>query len=120
MSLAFRETAGFAQRRDTYFVTDEHFRAFQNALIEVPTRGAVIPGCSGLRKVRWTDARRGMGRRGGLRVIYLFVPDADMIFLLDVYDKNEADDLTKEEKREFAALADLIRQEVRQERGIRT
>jgi len=31
----------------------------------------VMPGTGGFRKVRWEDARRGKGKRGGLRVISL-------------------------------------------------
>lgn len=33
-----------------------------------PLSGDVVPGSGGCRKVRW--ARAGMGKRGGVRVIY--------------------------------------------------
>ena len=35
-----------------------------------PAAGEVIEGTGGLRKMRFADARRGKGKRGGLRVIY--------------------------------------------------
>ena len=38
--------------------------------MEIPELGDVMPGTGGLRKVRWEDARRGKGKRVGLRVIY--------------------------------------------------
>jgi hypothetical protein len=43
----------------------------------------------------------------------LYVPDADRVFLVDVYDKDEADDLTFDEKRLLASLAETYREEVR-------
>lgn len=65
----------------------------------------MMPGCGGLRKVRWSDPQRGKGKRGGLRVIYLLVPEVRVVVLVDVYDKDEADDLTTKEKRVVARLA---------------
>jgi len=35
--------------------------------------GVLIPGTGGLRKLRWEDARRSKGKRGGLRVIYYYL-----------------------------------------------
>ncbi len=35
-----------------------------------PELGDLMPGTGGFRKLRWADARRGKGRRGGLRIIY--------------------------------------------------
>jgi putative transcriptional regulator len=36
------------------------FRAMQNALMDDPSGGDVIQGTGGLRKLRWTDKRRGV------------------------------------------------------------
>ncbi len=49
--------------------------------------------------MRWADARRGKGRRGGLRIIdYQFKSDCQ-IWLMTAYDKDEAPDLTAKEKK---------------------
>lgn len=40
-------------------------------LIDHPDAGDVIQGAGGARKLRW--AARGKGKRGGARVIYLYV-----------------------------------------------
>jgi len=59
-----------------------------------PTAGAVIPGTGGVRKLRW--ALEGRGKRGGARVIYFF-HDMDMpLLLLEIYAKNEREDLTQD------------------------
>lgn len=49
--------------------------------------------------VRWADPRRGKGRRGGLRIIYYSFSSDQQIWLITLYDKNEAADLTPKEKR---------------------
>ena len=114
MKLSFVETLDFTDIVYEYFRSDAEFAAFQEALLANPERGDVMPGCGGLRKTRWRDTRRDKGARGGLRVIYLHVPDAARILLLDVYDKDEADDLTPNEKRMLASLAQAYRDEARQ------
>jgi hypothetical protein len=39
-------------------------------MLRHPEAGDVIEGTGGLRKLRYRDARRGKGSRGGLRVVY--------------------------------------------------
>ena len=115
MKLSFVEALDFTKVIYEYFGSDTAFATFQEALLANPERGDVMPGCGGLRKMRWRDARRGKGSRGGLRIIYLHVADAKRILLLDVYDKDETDDLTRDEKRILASLAQSYREEVRRD-----
>ena len=109
MALAFNETKNFMQYRDEYFVTDGPFSALQQVLLSNPEAGSVMRGCGGLRKIRWPDARRGKGKRGGLRIVYLYLPEFQRVVFLDVYDKDEADDLTPEERKEMTEIAHAIR-----------
>jgi len=94
-------------------LTDEEYRGLQERLISTPTAGDVMPGCGGLRKIRHGDPRRGKGRRGGIRIIYLYLPEPHWLFLLDLYGKDEQDELTPQEKRILARLAGQIKDEVR-------
>ena len=71
-----------------------------------PEAGDVIPGTGGFRKVRWGDARRGQGRRGGSRVIYYLFLQESLIWLVTLYGKDEAADLTPDEKRLLKAAAE--------------
>lgn len=61
--------------------------------------GDLMPGTGGFRKVRWEDARRGKGKRGGLRVVYYYLSADYQIWFFTLYDKGEAVDLTAEEKK---------------------
>jgi len=104
MKITFVEMPWFTKRLSSR-LKDAEYRAFQQHLLENPELGAVMPGCGGLRKARWSESGRGKGKRGGVRIIYLPIPDAMRIDLLDVYGKDEKEDLSPEEKRCLAALA---------------
>ncbi len=99
------------QYRDDYFVTDSAYSDVQQVLLSNPKLGPVMRGCSGLWKIRWADPKRRKGKRDGLRIIYLYLPEFQRVVFLDVYDKDEADDLTPEQRKEFAADAEKIRLE---------
>ncbi len=61
-----------------------------------PEGGELIPGTGGIRKLRWD--RPGMGKSGGLRIIYFF-HDLNMpLYLLSVYPKNKKGTITDAEK----------------------
>ena len=60
-----------------------------------PDAGDVIPGGSGLRKIRMPLASRSKGTRGGARVIYFQVLDKTAILFLDLFAKNEKENLSK-------------------------
>ena len=85
---------------------DDEYRALQLALIFRPEQGAIIPGSSGLRKLRWGG--KGRGKRGGLRVIYYQAKEEDTFYMLFVYPKNEQEDLTPTQLR---VLGRLVREE---------
>ncbi len=110
MKLTFIETLAFSARWHRR-LNDEALRALQNELMEAPNRGDPIPGCGILRKIRFGDASRGKGKRGGVRVIYVHTPEANQIDLITVYGKDEADDLTRDDVEALCDLARVLRAE---------
>jgi hypothetical protein len=96
--MEFIEATAFTRQLGSY-LSDNEYRELQDALAENPYLGEVIQGTGGFRKARWSDERRGKGKRGGLRVIYFHFEEDEQIWLLTVYDKNQAADLTKEQKK---------------------
>jgi hypothetical protein len=109
--MRFVETSVFTKRL-VRIADDDTYRKFQVELAANPEKGPVIQGSGGLRKAR--IAARGKGKRGGARVIYLHLESVQVIYLLYVYDKGEADDLTAEDKRELRAVAEAISWEYRE------
>ena len=71
--------------------SDAERTEFIDWIAENALAGDVIPGCGGLRKVRWS--RGGMGKRGGTRVIYYNALSEGRIWLLIAYAKAKFDNL---------------------------
>jgi hypothetical protein len=101
------------------YLTDDEYHAFQIFLAKEPDAGALIPGTGGFRKIRWADPRRSKGKRGGLRVIYYYFPEDLRIWLLTIYDKDEAEDLTVDQRRMLKAAIEREKQERANVRGRR-
>lgn len=85
------ETPLFQKQWPLYWTEEEHgeFAAF---LAANPDAGTVVPESGGIRKVRWR--RRGVGKSGGVRVIYFTRNDAEELVLLTLYAKAKTDNLT--------------------------
>ncbi|BDT69970.1 toxin HigB-2 [Comamonadaceae bacterium OS-1] len=98
MRATFVELPPFQRVRSDY-MTDERYRLLQWELMQFPEMGDVIEGTGGLRKLRQADPRRGKGKRGGLRIIYYWWLGGAQFWLFTVYDKDEADDLTPEQRK---------------------
>jgi len=98
MKALFVELPSFTRFRADY-LDDDSFSAFQQCLMKNPYAGDVIEGVGGLRKLRYPDARRGKGKRGGLRVIYLWWEAGNQFWLFTLYDKTEMLDLSAQEKK---------------------
>jgi len=100
--MEFIEAPAFTRYVHDY-LHDDQYRELQFKLAANPDLGDVMPGAGGFRKIRWADARRGKGRRGGLRVIYYHFASDHQIWLMTLYDKSEASDLTAKEKKVLRA-----------------
>ena len=87
--MEFIEAPFFTQLLPEY-LSDDEYRKLQLHLAKDPEAGDAIPGTGGFQKVRWADARRGEGRRGGLRVIYYYFEQELQIWFLTMYGKDEA------------------------------
>jgi hypothetical protein len=100
----FIETPTFT-RLVTALLSDDDYRGLQNELVEDPQRGDLIRGGGGIRKLRY--ALQGRGKSGGVRAIYYWVKDKDLIYMLVVYAKSKKDNLTD---KETAVLRDFVKE----------
>ena len=102
MKAVFVELPAFERFRADY-LNDEGFLSLQNLLMGHPDAGELIPDAGGLRKLRFTDQRRGKGKRGGLRVIYYWWMPGFEFWLFTLYDKDEMVDLTPQQRKALKA-----------------
>ena len=101
--MKFIETTLFAEKIEKY-LTQEEYDSLQDVLELKPRSGDVIKGTGGVRKIRWTHKKRGKGKRGGTRIIYYYVDACGLIVLISIYSKNEAEDISQEDKKAFKKL----------------
>ena len=92
--MEFVETPTFT-RMVTALLSDDEYGRLQRDLAEDPERGDLIKGGGGIRKLRY--ALQGRGKSGGVRVIYYWLKDNHLIYMLVVYPKSKKDDLTDKE-----------------------
>lgn len=88
---------------------DEALRRLELELLQNPERGNLIPHTGGLRKVRMKLP--GRGKSGGARVIYLYLPDRQIIYYFYLYTKSKKENLTENEKRLLKEAANIIKKE---------
>ncbi|MGZ8451269.1 MAG: toxin [Candidatus Binatia bacterium] len=113
MKAVFVELPAFERHRADY-LDDVAFQALQNVMMKNPEAGDPIPDTGGLRKLRFADARRGKGKRGGLRVIYYWWVTGFHFWLFALYDKDEMADLTPRQRK---ALKEMIKAELEARRN---
>jgi len=99
------ETPGYLAIASKLF-SEEERSAIVSLLATEPEAGDLMQGTGGFRKVR--VARRGMGKSGGARIIYIFRNSTYPLFLITVFAKNEKANLSKRERNELKKRADQI------------
>lgn len=99
--MLFVETPTFTRQILT-LLPDVDYAALQMELASTPEYGDLIRGGGGIRKMRW--AAQGRGKSGGIRVIYYWVRDDGLMFMLMAYPKSRKDTLTAAETAVLRAL----------------
>ena len=85
------ETPLFEKQWPLYW-REEDRGEFAAYIAEFPNAGDVVPHSGGIRKVRWR--RAGIGKSGGVRVIYFTRTVEEEIVLLVMYAKAKTDNIT--------------------------
>lgn len=91
-------------------MSEDALRALEQALLDDPKLGDVIPGAGGLRKAR--VSMEGRGKRGGGRVLYRDFERFGQIFLFFFIKKGDQEDLNPEQKKAVAKVVAEIENEL--------
>jgi len=89
-------------------LTEEQIADVADAVAADPFVGDLIHGTGGFRKFRYAGIQ-GKGKSGGARVIHFFVSHHKEVHLIDIFEKNEKENLTKAEQNELAKIAALLK-----------
>jgi hypothetical protein len=85
---------------------EEEMAEIINTVAQDPECGDVMEGTGGFRKFR--VGRGNQGKRGGARVVYIYLNDHFPIFLITVFAKNQKANLSKSERNQLKQRADAI------------
>ena len=95
-------------KRAERLLTSDQMDEVATILAADPKAGDLIQGTGGFRKFRYAGGP-GKGKSGGVRIIHLFAVNDQEIHLVDIYGKNEKDNLTKAERNELSKLAAILK-----------
>lgn len=82
-------------------------KTIQEELLKDPTKGDLIKGAGGIRKLR--VAKEKSGKSGGYRVFYLDLPKKETIYLMALLDKRQSENISDEEKAALRTLAKAVK-----------
>lgn len=112
MTRTFIQTDEFLKNWEELGFTDDDLRRLEYAIMKEPKIGAVIPGTSKLRKMRFAYENRG--KSGSTRVCYVDFLVYDTVYLITAYAKNEKENLTKAECNEIKKLINILEKGLRE------
>ena len=105
----FIETDEFKAIVKELKITQEQLQLLQIELLANPNKGDLMVGTGGARKVRM--GRKGSGKSGGYRVMYLDLSHAGVTYLIYLFDKGEPDNLTAPQKAWVKSMVEAIKAE---------
>jgi hypothetical protein len=110
MTRTFIEVPLFTRRWKEIGLTDKELQSLQIMLLKNPEAGSVMEGTGGIRKVRFPLKNRG--KSGGVRVCYTDFAEYEIIHLITAFEKNEQENLTKEERNVLKKLVKALKDEI--------
>jgi len=89
-------------------LSKEDYDRFRKELAEYPDKAPVLTGTGGVRKARLKSSSRG--KSGGFRVCYLYYTADEEIYLLFIFQKNEQENLTVEQRESLKDIVKAIKE----------
>ena len=109
MNRTFMFTSHFVREWTRLGFTDDDQIRLEQTIINNPKLGNVIVGTGGFRKMRF--AFEGRGKSGSTRIIYLDVAKKQNTVFIDIFKKNQQDDLTQDQIAAYAQFAKILKGE---------
>lgn len=94
-------------KRAARLLTEAERDLLHRFLAERPDAGDIVAGTGGVRKLRWGMASQG--KRGGARVLQLYLRHRATVWLLDIYAKREKADLSPDEVKAIRKFVKAIK-----------
>ena len=107
--MTFIEVPHFTKKWFELSFSDDDLTKLENRLVQNPKAVVLIKETGGIRKIR--VAIKNKGKSSGARVCYVNFAIVNKIYLIDVFAKNEKENLSKEERNKLKKLIKLLSNE---------
>jgi hypothetical protein len=111
MHRTFIYSSLFLKRLEGQGDSGDKCRQIENEILNNPEVGDIVAGTGGVRKFRVSDANRGKGKRGGIRVFFLDLSHVAKTHILFLLYKGEAADLNENERKAIRELVLVLKKE---------
>ena len=109
MKREFIETPSFTKKWFSLGFTDDDLAGLQQFLIKNPDAGDTMVGTGGLKKIRY--ALEGRGKSDSARVCYVDFAAFEKNYLIQVFSKDEKQNLTDAEKNAVKKVIAVLKSE---------
>ena len=106
MNIEILETHFFIKQVKKENISENDIDVCKKELKKNPEIGDIIPQSGGLRKVRVSID--GKGKRGGARIVYLYIISGSCIYLLHIYKKTRKENITNDELKTLRKLSRIL------------
>ena len=100
----------YGREGDGLGFTEEELLELQLVLLDNPKMGPVMKETGGLRKMRYAFEERG--KSGSVRILYIDYEEHERILLLNLFTKDEKENLTKGERNQIRKAMKALEQEL--------
>jgi hypothetical protein len=107
------ELDGFSDDWSALRLDDDALVALQLTILANPRGGPPVRGTGGLRKLRFAPPTWRTGKRGAVRVCYVYFAEVSVVLLVTAYGKNVQEDLSEVEKRAYKKVIERIRKDLK-------
>ncbi|CAA6679229.1 MULTISPECIES: type II toxin-antitoxin system RelE/ParE family toxin [unclassified Lentimonas] len=106
MEVTFYETTSFTEGVSKLRAQAQCLE-LKEELTRNPEKGNLLRGTGGFRKIRMR--LQGRGKSGGARVIYYYLSDDGVVYLVSLYAKNVQEALTAKQTKQLKELSTVIK-----------
>lgn len=111
MGVTFYETSAFTEEIRKLKAEGQCLE-LKEELARNPTKGDLLRGTGGFRKVRMRLP--GRGKSGGARVIYYYLSAEGVFYLVTLYSKNTQESLTAKQTKQLMKLSTIIEAKIQE------
>ena len=110
MEREFIYVPSFEKKWSNLNLDDDDMMLLEDYIMKNPNAAVIMQGTGGLRKLRWPLP--GFGKSSGIRALYVDFVYHGKIFMIDLFAKNEKDNLSPRERNAVKQVIQALEKEL--------